>query len=111
MTVGREIAYADAAFDNLDDMVRHVELTGRAEGWSKNLIERIIKRLTARYKTYNRNRRINDIAIQDVLIDVGEQFSGDIDMMIEYAQHLAVMYDWTDDFKERVIKAIEDKYA
>jgi archaellum component FlaC len=111
MIMAHAIADATEAYDNLDDMNLYIELRGRAERWSNNLIERIKKRLKKVYKQYDENTKRNNTVIKDTLTDIDEQFSGDIDMAIQYVEMLARMYDWTDDLKIRVIQAVEDRYA
>jgi hypothetical protein len=110
MIIGSAVADATEAYDNLDDMNLYIELRGRAERWSNNLIERIKKRLKWAYQKYDENTKRNNTAIKDTLINIDEQFSGDFDMVIQYVEMLARMYDWTDDLKIRVIQAVEDKY-
>jgi hypothetical protein len=110
MIIGSAVADATEAYDNLDDMNLYIELRGRAERWSNNLIERIKKRLKWAYQKYDENTKRNNTAIKDTLINIDEQFSGDFDMVIQYVEMLARMYDWTDELKKRVIQAVEDKY-
>ena len=107
--VGRAVANAGEAYDNLDDMIQYVRLRAAAEGWSKNLLKRIIKKLRSTYEQYDENTRRNNAVIKDAVLNVDEQF-GDLETKIEYAHMLAEMYDWTDNFKQRVINAIINKY-
>jgi hypothetical protein len=107
--VGRAVAQAGEAYDNLDDMIQYIRLTAMDEGWSKNLLKRIIKKLKSTYEQYDENTRSNNTLIKEILIDVDEQF-GDLETKIEYAHMLAAMYNWTDNFKQRVINAIINKY-
>jgi len=55
MIVGRAMADASEAYDNLDDMIRYIELRAVAEGWSDNLLRRTIKRLKWSYQKYDEN--------------------------------------------------------
>jgi hypothetical protein len=111
MTVGRAMADASETYDNLDDMIRYIELRAAAEGWSDNILRRAIKRLKWSYQKYDENTKRNNTLIKDTLVEIDEQFSGDIDMAIQYVEMLARVYNWTDELKKRVIKAVEDKYA
>ena len=107
--VGRAVADAGETYDNLDDMIQYVRLRAMGEGWSKNLLKRIIKKLKSTYEQYDENTRRNNALIKDTVLNVDEQF-GDLEEKIEYAHMLAEMYDWTDNFKQRVINAIINKY-
>ena len=107
--VGRAVADAGETYDNLDDMIQYVRLRAMGEGWSKNLLKRIIKKLRSTYEQYDENTRRNNALIKDTVLNVDEQF-GDLETKIEYAHMLAEMYDWTDNFKQRVINAIINKY-
>ena len=107
--VGRAVADAGETYDNLDDMIQYVRLRAMGEGWSKNLLKRIIKKLRSTYEQYDENTRRNNALIKDTVLNVDEQF-GDLEEKIEYAHMLAEMYNWTDNFKQRVINAIINKY-
>jgi hypothetical protein len=109
--VGRAMADASEAYDNLDDMIRYIELRAAAEGWSDNILRRTIKRLKWSYQKYDENTKRNNTLIKDTLVEIDEQFSGDINMAIQYVEMLARVYNWTDELKKRVIQAVEDKYA
>ena len=109
INVGRAVADAGEAYDNLDDMIQYVRLKAMGEGWSENIVKRIIKKLIRTYKNYSENTRRNNALIKDTVLNVNEQF-GDLETKIEYAHMLAEMYNWTDNFKQRVINAIINKY-